>query len=72
MPPPACQALLNIVGDDLPRFDNVNMATAVHQLGSCRLQPHQLNAVKARAEFRQLLGAVCECCCWAAAGLADT
>jgi hypothetical protein len=38
----------------------VNLATAVHQLGSCRYDPQQMAMLKGNGTFRALLAAVRE------------
>ncbi len=53
VPPP--QVLLQIVGEDWRSFDAVNVATALHQLGSCRgLQQHQVAGIVGSPEFATL------------------
>jgi hypothetical protein len=47
--------LLQIVGEDWRSFDAVNVATALHQLGSCRgLQQQQVAGIVGSAEFATL------------------
>jgi hypothetical protein len=60
--PPArpLQGLLTAISQDLPRFDMVNLATAVHQLGSCRYDKQQMAVLKGHGSYRGLLAAVRE------------
>jgi hypothetical protein len=50
----AVQEILRITSHNWQQFDVVNVATALHQLGSCRLTPSTQAAIVARPEFMQL------------------
>ena len=56
----AAQALLNIIAQDLEKFDSVCMATSIHTLANLRCTKAQYQAVFDSPEMLRLMAAVCE------------
>ena len=54
------QALLNIIAQDLEKFDSVCMATSIHTLANLRCTKAQYQAVFESPEMLRLMAAVCE------------
>ena len=54
------QALLNIIAQDLEKFDSVCMATSIHTLANLRCSKAQYQAVFQSPEMLRLMAAVCE------------
>ena len=56
----AAQALLNIIAQDLEKFDSVCMATSIHTLANLRCTRAQYQTVFDSPEMLHLMAAVCE------------
>ncbi len=59
----AVQVLLNIITQDLEKFDSVCMATSIHTLANLRCTKAQYQAVFESSEMQRLMAAVCELPC---------
>lgn len=56
----SAQELLNIVAQDLEKFDSVCMATSIHTLANLRCTKAQYQSVFESSEMMRLMAAVCK------------